>query len=157
MELILIRSARTAVAAVTWLAALGCLVPPAMADTPIQLRNITGNWKGTLSSTAWQTAADIQLVLYQSDQELRGRLYCEGGTKACHSPGASFKGSMDGRRITARVSYPDGHLCGLTGTLDGTTMRGEYSCNDEQGTDRGSWEMTLDTAGPDPESPRQVF
>jgi hypothetical protein len=80
-----------------------------------------------------------------------------GGARACHSPGASFNGSVDGRRITARVSYPDGHLCGLTGTLDGTTMSGQYSCHDEQGTDRGSWKITLDTAGPDPVDPGQVF
>ncbi|NGZ95603.1 MAG: hypothetical protein CV089_05645 [Nitrospira sp. WS110] len=77
MELISIRSARTVVAAVTWLAALGCPVSSVFADTPSQLQNITENWKGTLSSTAWKTAADIQLVLYQSDQELRGRLYCD--------------------------------------------------------------------------------
>jgi hypothetical protein len=121
------------------------------------LQSVTGNWKGTLSSKMADAAADIEIVMYQSGSELRGQLYCSGGTKRCRAPGADWTGTVEGDRVIARVRYPDGHLCGLTGRLEGTTISGEYSCNDPQDTDRGSWQIRLDTAGPDPKEPKQVF
>lgn len=121
------------------------------------LQSMTGNWKGTFSSAESKTAADIEIVMYQTGQQLRGQLYCQGGTKACRAPGANFIGTVEADHVTARVRYPDGHLCGLTGKIHETNINGVYSCDDAFGTDQGSWQITLDTAGPDPATSEQVF
>jgi Spy/CpxP family protein refolding chaperone len=113
---------------------------------------VSGTWQGALSSQMKDGEADISWTIYQSGQEVSGRFVCSGGTLKCSTAGGAITGTLAGGTFTGRMIYTDSHLCGLVGRLSGTSMQGEYSCNDKLGEDRGTWRMSWEAPGP-PRSP----
>jgi hypothetical protein len=109
---------------------------------------LSGTWKGSLSSTMKDGYAEITLMIFQSGPDVSGRLVCTGGTLKCHTVSGAVAGIVMDTIFDARILYTDGHLCGLAGTISGTTIQGEYSCDDKFGVDRGSWRMNWEKPGP---------
>jgi hypothetical protein len=110
---------------------------------------LSGTWKGSLSSKMKDGYAEIAWTLFQSGPNVSGRFVCTGGTLKCHTVSGAVTGTID-TVLDARMLYTDGHLCGLTGTILGTTIQGEYSCDDKLGEDRGTWRMSWEAPGPPP-------
>lgn len=109
------------------------------------LDNISGPWKGSLSSRMKDSYAHIIMTITQSGEEISGRFICEGVTLKCYGVGGSLVGRLKGSDFTATLRYPDNHLCGLSGKLTEATLQGEYSCDDKFDEDRGYWQIKLDT------------
>lgn len=118
------------------------------ADSTIPL---SGSWRGSLSSNMKHGYAEIAWTIFQSGPNVSGRFVCTGGTVKCHSVSGAVTGTVRDTIFDARMLYTDAHLCGLTGTISGTTIQGEYSCDDKLGEDRGTWQMSWEKPGP-PES-----
>jgi hypothetical protein len=112
---------------------------------------LSGTWKGSLSSRLKDGYAEISWTIFQSGPNVSGRFVCTGGTLKCHTVDGAVAGTVIDTIFDARMLYTDGHLCGLTGTISGTTIQGEYSCDDKLGEDRGTWQMSWEKPGP-PES-----
>jgi len=110
----------------------------------------SGTWQGALSSQMKDGEANISWTIYQSGSEVSGRFVCSGGTLKCNTVGGAITGTLLGNEFTGEVVYTDSHLCGLVGKLAGTTMGGEYSCNDKLGEDRGTLRMSWEAPGPPP-------
>ena len=112
---------------------------------------LSGSWKGSLSSNMKDGEAEIAWTIFQSGPNVSGRFVCTGGTVKCHSVSGAVAGTVIDTIFDARMLYTDGHLCGLVGTISGTTIQGDYSCDDKLGEDRGTWRMSWEKPGP-PES-----
>ena len=112
---------------------------------------LSGTWKGYFSSKMKDGSAEITWTIFQSGPNVSGRFVCTGGTLKCHTVGGAVAGTVIDTIFDARILYTDGHLCGLAGTISGTTIQGEYSCDDKLGEDRGTWRMSWEKPGP-PES-----
>jgi len=135
---------------------LGLVTPlAASADTD----SVAGTWKGSWSSDMRDSYAKLVLNLRQKGNDIVGRFTCSGGTLPCYAPAAELTGRLDGPDFIGRVHFPDGHLCGMSGSVEDRRLHGEYSCNDEKGKDRGQWEARLDRPGPinDPDPERSPF
>jgi hypothetical protein len=109
---------------------------------------LAGTWKGSLSSSMKDSYAEITWTILQSGPNVAGRFVCTGGTLKCHTVGGAITGTVIDTVFNARILYTDGHLCGLVGTISGTTIQGEYSCDDKLGEDRGTWRMSWEQPGP---------
>jgi hypothetical protein len=109
---------------------------------------LSGTWKGSLSSNMKDGEAQIAWTIFQSGPNVSGRFVCTGGTVKCHTVSGAIAGTVIDTIFDARMLYTDGHLCGLAGTVSGTTIKGEYSCDDNLGEDRGTWRMSWEKPGP---------
>ena len=109
---------------------------------------LSGIWKGSLSSKMKDGYADIAWTIFQSGPNVSGRFVCTGGTLKCNTVSGAIAGTAIDTIFDARMLYTNGHLCGLAGTISGTTMQGDYSCDDKLGEDRGTWRMFWEKPGP---------
>src|SRR5438094_7994436 len=87
---------------------------------------LSGSWRGSLSSNMNDGEAEIAWTIFQSGPNVSGRFVCTGGTVKCHSISGAVAGTVIDTIFDARILYTDVHLCGLTGTISGTTIQGEY-------------------------------
>jgi hypothetical protein len=113
-----------------------------------QTPSLSGTWRGSLSSNMKDGEAEIAWTIFQSGSNVSGRFVCTGGTLRCHTAGGAIAGTVIDTVFNARILYTDGHLCGLVGTISGTTIQGEYSCDDKLGEDQGTWRMSWEQPGP---------
>ena len=113
---------------------------------------LSGSWRGSLSSNIKHGEARIAWTIFQSGPNVSGRFVCTGGTLKYHTVSGAVAGTVIDTVFAARMLYTDGHLCGRTGTISGTTIQGEYSCDDKLGEDRGTWRMSSEAPGPPPGS-----
>jgi hypothetical protein len=157
VRVFLLSATRTTVALITSLAMVGLItsawgldsnphaVSAVSSDSTVPL---AGTWKGSLSSSMKDSYAEITWTILQSGPNVSGRFVCTGGTLRCHTVGGAIAGTVIDTVFNARILYTDGHLCGLVGTISGTTIQGEYSCDDKLGEDRGTWRMSWKQPGP---------
>ncbi len=119
-----------------------------MADVAATPPGVSGTWKGVLSSAMKDGYLAITWTVFQNANQLSGRFVCDGGTMKCPDVSGTVNGTVTEGVFNARIMYLNSHLCGLVGTLFRTMIRGEYSCDDKLGEDRGTWRMTWEAPGP---------
>ena len=108
---------------------------------PPSKNTIEGIWQGEMTNSR-ELKTKIGLLVFRSDEHLKGSYYCEHNSATCLNNNATGTVSGNLNSTNFQVTLRDSSLCRFSGSISENHAFGRYSCYmGGELIDHGSWEL----------------